>query len=362
MRPSIAGLAAAAACVLAGSTAAAHPLGAQSLERRISSVRNGTVHMTFASRPGLCGDGDDMIRSGSVMVVYPSMFGYGRSDRDVCYTGPVRVSLGRDDGETVSVRVHVGGRWSSSDDATNLGSVSAPEAARYFLREATRLGSRNSEWALAAAVFADSIQLWPDLVRLARDENLRNGTRHRAVFWIGTYNDAGASRALRDLVADDGLDQEVRGAAIVALGGDDITWDDVAFLRTLYPKLSEKLRDNVFLAVSRSDDRRASAWLAQIATSSSETTHSREQAIFWLSQGRGPTSELIRLYDRLDGTGIRKHYTFALSQRHDDQALDKLIDIARHDDDRAVRKQALFWLGQSKDPRAVAFLRDLVTR
>jgi HEAT repeat protein len=362
MRSSIAGLAATAGCLLVGNVLAAHPLAAQSLERRISSVRNGTVHMTFASRPGLCGDGGDVIRSGSVMVIYPSMIGYGRSDREVCYTGPVRVSLGRDDGETVSLRVHIGGRWSSSDDATNLGTVSAPEAARYFLREATRLASRNSEWALAAAVFADSVQLWPDLVRLARDEDLRNNTRHRAVFWIGTYHEEGASRALRDLITDDGLGNEIRGAAIVAMGGDDITWADVTFLRNLYPKLSEKLRDNVFLAVSRSDDRRASAWLAQIATSSSETTHSREQAIFWLSQGRGPTSELIRLYDQLDGTGLRKHYTFALSQRHDDQALDKLIDIARRDDDRAVRKQAIFWLGQSKDPRAVAFLRDLVTR
>src|SRR5262245_26968190 len=166
MRPTIARLIAAAGWLLAGTTLVAPTVGGQSLERRISTVPSGTIRMTFASRPGLCGDGDDMIRSGPVMVVYPSMFGYGRSDRELCFTGPVRVSLGRDAGETVSIRVHVGGRWSSSDDATNLGSVSAPEAARYFLREATRLGSRNSEWALAAAVFADSIQLWPDLVRL----------------------------------------------------------------------------------------------------------------------------------------------------------------------------------------------------
>jgi HEAT repeat protein len=51
-----------------------------------------------------------------------------------------------------------------------------------------------------------------------------------------------------------------------------------------------------------------------------------------------------------------------LSQRRDREALDKLIDVAQHDTNRDVRRQALFWLGQSKDPRALAFIRDLVTR
>jgi hypothetical protein len=39
-----------------------------------------------------------------------------------------------------------------------------------------------------------------------------------------------------------------------------------------------------------------------------------------------------------------------------------LIDVAQHDRDRSVRRQALFWLGQSKDPRALDFIRDLVTK
>jgi hypothetical protein len=39
-----------------------------------------------------------------------------------------------------------------------------------------------------------------------------------------------------------------------------------------------------------------------------------------------------------------------------------LIDVAQHDPDKTVRHQALFWIGQSKDPRALAFIRDLVTR
>src|SRR5438045_565192 len=89
----------------------------------------------------------------------------------------------------------------------------------------------------------------------------------------------------------------------------------------------------------------------------------REQySVFWLGQGSSPTSYLVKLYDQLHESTLRSHYTFVLSQRRDREALDKLIDVAQHDESRDVRHQALFWLGQSKDPRALAFIRDLVTR
>ena len=334
----------------------------QSLEQRIAVVREGTVHLSYASRPGVCGDGRETVRVGSAIVVLPSMFAYGRSDMRDCFAGPVRVAVGRSDGETVSLRVHVGGLWGDGDHITDLGVVSAPEAARYFLREAAQFRRRNVEYALGAAVFADSIALWPDLIRFARNADIRDESRHRAVFWIATYDDPAAMRALRELASDRDVEDELRGAAIVAMGRDDITEDDVAWLRGLYPSASPKLRDNIFLAVSRSDSPRAGAWLAEVASSADESQHTRQQAMFWLGQGRAPTADLLKLYGRIREPELRNHYTFVLSQRHDPEALDKLIDVAQHDSSREVRKQALFWLGQSKDPRAAQFLRDLVMK
>jgi HEAT repeat protein len=335
---------------------------AQSLGRQIERVRDGSVRLTYAARPGLCGDGGETVRTGPSFIVLPNTYGYGPSNVDVCFAGPVRVAIGRSGGETVSYRVHVGGRWSADDDATDLGVVSAPDAARYLLDAATRASGRNAEYPLAAAVFADSIDLVPDLARTARNADMKQELRQRATFWIGTYDDETASRTLHELASDDRLDDDVRGSAIIALGRDDISENDVAWLQSLYPRVSSKLRDNVLLAVSRSDGRRASQWLASIVTDDNETEHTREQAMFWLGQGRSLTGDLVRLYDRLSSTALRNHYTFVLSQRHDRAALDKLIDIAEHDADRDVRHQALFWLGQSKDPRALAFIRDLVTR
>jgi HEAT repeat protein len=346
-----------AALALAPST-----LFAQSIARRVSAVRDGTVRMTYASRPGLCGDGRETVRSGEAFIVLPSMYGRGHSDNDICFAGPVRVAIGRSNGESVSTRVHVGGRWSNEDDATDLGVVSAPDAARYLLDEATRANGNNAEYALAAAVFADSIDLVPDLASIARDRNVKRGMRERAVFWIGTYDEPEALTTLRRLATDESLDEDERGSAIIALGRDDMSDHDVDWLRSIYPNLSEKLRDNVFLAVSRSDSPRASGWLASVVEDNRQTEHTRQQAMFWLGQGRGPTQDLVRLYDRLSEPSLRSHYTFVLSQRRDREAVDKLMDVAQHDPDRSVRHQALFWLGQSKDPRAIAFIRDLIIR
>ena len=49
---------------------------------------------------------------------------------------------------------------------------------------------------------------------------MKSDLRTRAVFWIGTYDEDVSARALRDLANDNRLDEDVRGAAIVAMG----TW------------------------------------------------------------------------------------------------------------------------------------------
>ena len=88
----------------------------------------------------------------------------------------------------------------------------------------------------------------------------------------------------------------------------------------------------------------------------------RQQALFWLGQTSFPTLELASLYDGLTPQALREHFVFVISQRRDDPAIQKLIDIASHDASRDIRRNAMYWLGQTNDPRAVKFLRDIVTR
>jgi len=230
----------------------ADALTAQSIADRVSAVRDGTVRMSFASRPGVCGDGN-----GSVWT---------RDARHetwrACVAGPIRVAIGRDNGTTVSIRTRVGGEWFASQSETDLGRVSPEDAARYFLRLARELSGRNSNEAMSAAVFADAGDISPELARFVRDK------------------DAGVE--------------------------------------------------------------------------------TRKQALFWFGQGDAPTKSLVQLYDNLDARSLREHFAFVVSQRHDNEAIDKLIDLARTDRDAEVRKQAMFWLGQTKDPRAIKFFHDVL--
>ena len=83
----------------------------------------------------------------------------------------------------------------------------------------------------------------------------------------------------------------------------------------------------------------------------------RRQAVFWLGQAAGEAA--TRGLDSLayDGGGeleVRKQAVFALSQRPADEGVPALIRIARSNPHAELRKSALFWLGQSEDPRAIA--------
>ncbi len=53
---------------------------------------------------------------------------------------------------------------------------------------------------------------------------------------------------------------------------------------------------------------------------------------------------------------------FALTQLPADESTTQLIRVARTNRNPQVRKQALFWLGQSKDPRALAYIEEVLTR
>jgi HEAT repeat protein len=61
-------------------------------------------------------------------------------------------------------------------------------------------------------------------------------------------------------------------------------------------------------------------------------------------------------------TEVKKKAVFALSQLPKDEGVPMLIQVARTNKNGEVRKQAMFWLGQSKDPRAVRFFEDILTK
>ena len=61
-------------------------------------------------------------------------------------------------------------------------------------------------------------------------------------------------------------------------------------------------------------------------------------------------------------TDVKKQAVFALSQLPKDEGVPKLIQVAETNHNPVVRKQAMFWLGQSQDVRALEFFEKVLTQ
>jgi HEAT repeat protein len=240
--------------ILAGAGVLAPAAAAQSLAQRLGAVDSGTVHLSFAAKPGVCGDGfhqQDSRESGEDWI-------------GDCENQPVRVALRFRDHQVVAIHTHVGGRWRTNAAIPDLGIIRPQEAATYFLHVAALPNDLDGDPVLPATL-ADSVTVWPALLQIARSVRLPEERRRSAIFWLGQAAGAAVDQALDSIASDDRSDREVRQQAV-----------------------------------------------------------------------------------------------FALSQRSSAEAVPALIRVARTSRDPALRKTALFWLGQSEDPRALDLFEEIL--
>jgi hypothetical protein len=78
--------------------------------------------------------------------------------------------------------------------------------------------------------------------------------------------------------------------------------------------------------------------------------------------GERAAPAIAEAIERDPETDVKKRAVFALSQLPDGEGVPRLIEVAEHHSNAAVRRQAMFWLGQSKDPRALAFFERILLR
>jgi hypothetical protein len=104
--------------------------------------------------------------------------------------------------------------------------------------------------------------------------------------------------------------------------------------------------------------------LLRIARDKQVAEETRRQSVFWLGQAAGEAAArgLDSIVEQGDDEDleIRKHAVFALSQRPAEEGVPVLIRIARTHRHPELRKQALFWLGQSEDPRVISLFEELL--
>ncbi len=121
--------------------------------------------------------------------------------------------------------------------------------------------------------------------------------------------------------------------------------------------------DSAIFAISQHAGAQATDVLIDEAKNN-QSTHVREQALFWLAQRAGAKSAaaIVDAIVNDPDAGVKKKAVFALSQLPKDEGVPKLIEVCRTQRNPEVRKQAFFWLGQTHDPRALAYIEDVLTK
>ena len=217
---------------------------AQTPGERIRNAPDGRIRMTFAARPGVCGDGENL------------SMGRGRSDDSdwECLPGPVRLVLTKSGGEIVRVRTFVGGRWREGATSFDLGTVSAPEAAAFLTDLAEHGEGRAARDAIMPATFADSAVVWPALLRVARDDDRPRRNRKAAQQWVGMA----AGQAVLE-----------RAGAVTVEDPDSDSRERAVFAMSQLPR-EESVPELIDIARSHRDPR------------------IRKTALFWLGQAEDP--------------------------------------------------------------------------
>jgi hypothetical protein len=121
--------------------------------------------------------------------------------------------------------------------------------------------------------------------------------------------------------------------------------------------------DGALAAMAFHADPTADRSLIRIARQDARS-HVRGQALFWMAQraGEKAAASITRAIDDDPDADVKEKAVFALSLLPKDEGVPRLIEVARTNRSREVRKKAMFWLGQSNDARALAFIEDVLIR
>jgi len=165
---------------------------------------------------------------------------------------------------------------------------------------------------------------------------------------------------------------EIDAGGLPVLWLENVKADDSAtWLASLVNATNADTRDRnnrvtkpALVALGMTEGQTASRALVNIARNH-PATGVRNDALFWLSQRAGDSLAVGAIAEAIEkdpDTAVRRQAVFALSQLPKDESVPKLIDVAKNNRNAAVRQQAMFWLGQSNDPRALKFFEDVLLK
>lgn len=135
------------------------------------------------------------------------------------------------------------------------------------------------------------------------------------------------------------------------------------WLLTIAPRLSGRSADDAVMGAAIADG--PSSWrrMLEIARSNEASESSRKSSLFWVSHEAtaAATAGLTDVaMDESSEGSVRRDALFFLAQRSNGEGIPGLIRVVRESKSARMRKDAIFHLGQSRDPRALDLFESLL--
>ncbi|HXV86681.1 MAG TPA: HEAT repeat domain-containing protein [Gemmatimonadales bacterium] len=295
----------------------------QTLTEQIDRVREGTVRLSFDTRPEVCGDGRSIGEETAEGFVFYNTWNDGFSIQMFdhwmpdCRTGPLRLVVVKSAGRVVELRAAVGVQWLAQAEGTDLGMVSGSEAANWLLVVGASGNAAVSRIAFLAANAAQGAAVADRVMRLIRDRSLPLEVRASAMRWVGGM----AAREGKGLAAD----QLLREMATT-------------------PEEPLTVREAALRRLRATPEN--AAWLRALALNRSEQAQLRDRAIRLLTDDPMTAPEVRDLFTRLDQPALQDRLVRVVADWDREQDRDWLRALVL---DRAqalpVRDRALRVLG-----------------
>jgi hypothetical protein len=181
-----------------------------------------------------------------------------------------------------------------------------------------------------------------------------------AIPTIGYHRDPGADTILERIATGD-RDTELRKQAASRLALDRGARGFEAVRRLLGSERSADVRLSLVRSIGRTREPQTAEVLLALARTDAEASVRREAA-YWYPQRAGAAGldATIALINSDPEDSVKIRALAGLSLLPPDLVVPRLINLARTSTNQSVKKESVAALGRTKDPRAIAFLEELL--
>jgi HEAT repeat protein len=200
------------------------------------------------------------------------------------------------------------------------------------------------------------------LIQLANG-NITSWVGRESMTVLARSGDPRARQFLRSTAQRSDLPDEVQATALRGLGREYVTGQDAALLRSIYPRLSgQRSQEAVLASLAELGGSENVQWLTGIVRDEKTAPESRRRALQYLSRAGATTPVLLALYDPTTDQEMRGALIGLYSRISDKAATDKLVWIAKNEQNLSLRRRAISALSRNTDPTIRQALQDIVER